>query len=106
VTEDKGAPLRKTTRRERGNGEAWVAGKYTMFVFLRLVIIFSLCWAVVGSWSYGYLIDYLGLGGMSLELKWSLFIGLSLLVVIITATLFIGASQMVLRIYRSFQRNN
>jgi hypothetical protein len=77
-----------------------------MSVFLRLVIVFSLLRAIVGSFFYGYLLDYLGWNRMSLELRWSLFVGLSLLVATIAAAFFIGISQLVLRIKRSFQRSN
>ena len=94
----------KPTRRRRGN-DGCVAREYGMFVFLRLVIILTLLWAVVGSFFYGYLLDYLGWNRMSLELRWSLFVGLTL-VAAIAAAFFIGISQLVLRIYRSFQRVN
>jgi nitrate reductase NapE component len=96
----------KPTRRRRGNEGAWIAREYGMFVFLRLVIILSVSWAVVGSFFYKYLLDYLGWNRMSLEIKWSLFIGLTLLVAAIAAAFFIGAYQLVLRICRSFQRGN
>lgn len=93
-------------QRARGNRDVWLAREYGMSIFLRLVIIFSLLWAVVGSFVYGYLIEYMGLNRMSIELKWSLFVGLSLLVVTKSAAFFIAASQLVLRVCRSFQRGN
>jgi hypothetical protein len=92
-------------QRARGNRDVWVAMEYGISIFLRLVIIFALLWAVVGSFSYGYLLEHFGLNRMSIELKWSLFVGLSLLVVTIAAVVSIGATQVVFRIYRSFQRN-
>jgi len=87
------------------NGEVGVAREFSRFVFLRVVIVLSLCWAVVGSWSFGYILDYFGLGGWSIELKWSLFVGVSLVGIIIATFLLIGATKIALRICRSPQRN-
>ena len=105
MSNEAGEPSPKPTRRRRGN-DGWVAREYGMSVFLRFVIVLSLLWAVVGSFFYGYLLDYLGWNRMSLELRWSLFVGLSLLVAAIAAACFIGISQLLLRICRSFQRSN
>jgi len=77
-----------------------------MLVFLRLVTVFALLWALAGSLLFGYLIDYLGWNKMSFEASWTLFIGLSLAAAAVTAALVIAAFQLLVRIYRSFQHSN
>ena len=83
----------------------WVAREYAMFVFLRLVVVFALLWAGIGSFLYSYLLDFLGLKWMSLELQWTLFVVLSLMVAVITAGVLVGGFQLLLKIYRGFQQN-
>jgi hypothetical protein len=45
---------------------------------LRLVVIFSLIWAVFGALGYGWFLSYMGWESLGFELKWMIFVGLSL----------------------------
>jgi len=88
----------------RRNGEVRIAREFGMFVFLRLVILFTVLWAFVGSLFYGYLLDYLGWNKTGLEARWTLFIALSLIVPAVTTAFLIGAYQLLVRICRPFSR--
>jgi len=105
VNSDAESLRHRPARRRSGHGEVWVAREYAMFVFLRLVVVFALLWAGIGSFLYSYLLDFLGLKWMSLELQWTLFVVLSLMVAVITAGVLVGGFQLLLKIYRGFQQN-
>lgn len=51
-------------------------------------------------------LDYFGWNRMSIELKWTLFVGLSIVVAAITAAFVFGAAALFRRIYRSFSGSN
>jgi uncharacterized membrane protein YdcZ (DUF606 family) len=70
-----------------------------MFIFLRLAVTLLLLWAVVGPFLYGYLLDYLGWNGLSVELKWTLFVGLSLVLAVIAAAFLIAVLRLLTRIW-------
>ena len=59
-------------------------------VFLRLIVSFSLLWAVAGSFAFEYVLGYLGLDKLGFELKWTLFVGLTFAVAAVTALFFVG----------------
>ncbi len=82
-------------------GGSWVAREYSMYVFLRLVVGFTLLWAVLGSFLFGALLDYLGWARLSLEVKVSLFIGLSISVATLATLLAVGIWILIRRIVRS-----
>ncbi len=88
-----------------GEKEVWVAREYGMLTFVRLVIALSLLWATVGAFLYNALIDYLGWGSMGIELRWTLFVALSMISVCIAAAIFLGVFLLFRSIYTAYQRS-
>ena len=70
---------------------------YTLRVLLRPLIGLILIWLVACSYLFSLLLRYMGLMTISIELKWTLFVGLNLTVVSIMALLFVGASLLLKR---------
>lgn len=58
--------------------------KFRMLSFLRATIALALVWAVISSFLFERLLNYLGLGWMSIEMKWSLFIGCNVIIFAVT----------------------
>lgn len=87
---------------KRDSDEVWIARDYSAYVFLRVVVVFALLWAGIGSFLYGFLLDYLGWKGLSLEVQWTLFVALSLVITAIIVGVAAGTFLLIRKIVRAW----
>jgi len=69
--------------------------EFQMLSFIRATILLALGWALVSSLFFTRIWNYLGLNWMSLEMKWSLFIGCNVLLFAATVGIALGVYYLV-----------
>lgn len=99
-----GSPRRARDR--FGEKESGVLGQFGQLVLLRLIVAFALLWAVLAIFWYPQFLDYFALGRVSIELKWTIFCGLSLAGAVLAAAFVFAGFHLLMRIYRSTRPSN
>ena len=67
---------------------------FTQFVGFRLVLACAVGWVLIGPLVFGYVLVQLGWNTIGIELRWTLFVGFSLLIFSVLAGVLLGTAKL------------